>query len=435
MSNHNIKYAVLQPLTGGAYFGAESAFGHPAEFIISYPGFDAPKYNKEGKLVDAGNEYNLIKYLEKHDRMVPYYQFDRKPFQNDIESEVKLLKEGKEVEPPNFEGIDYVIAVPVCSGLSSATRGASQETLDARNCNMKFLTHYALGTIKPKVFVFENAPKLSSAGGAFVRHSLEEIANKFDYSVAYYKTDTQLHDNCQKRPRTFVYFFKNDANHPGTPKLGFENKHISVSELLSRIPKRDDDPMNITLPESYCNISMMSFAKKVYGEDWRKNTKSPTLLCDIITDNKLDDWADHVKQDTEHDQKLRDGMIRGIEHMKHKMSMGKGFYTVSPTLMRNDTMPAAMFKTIPSCYHYSEDRLYTMREWLTSMGMPFDFDMYGEVNRYFAKIGQNVPARTAKFITEEAIKVIENWDSIERINDIYPVLFNNMKQTISKTNG
>ena len=77
--NENIKYAVLQPLSGGAYLGTEEAIGHPAEFIISYPGFDTPKFNKDGVLVDAGNEYNLIKYLEKHNRMVPYYQFDRKP--------------------------------------------------------------------------------------------------------------------------------------------------------------------------------------------------------------------------------------------------------------------------------------------------------------------------------------------------------------------
>ena len=59
----DIRYAVLQPLSGGMYLAAENAIGHPAEFIISYPGFDTPKYDKDGRLVDAGNEYNLIKYL------------------------------------------------------------------------------------------------------------------------------------------------------------------------------------------------------------------------------------------------------------------------------------------------------------------------------------------------------------------------------------
>ena len=52
----DIRYAVLQPLSGGMYLAAENAIGHPAEFIISYPGFDAQKHDKDGKLVDAGNE-------------------------------------------------------------------------------------------------------------------------------------------------------------------------------------------------------------------------------------------------------------------------------------------------------------------------------------------------------------------------------------------
>ena len=427
--NENIKWAALQPLTGGAYLGTESAIGHPAEFIISYPGFDAPKYNKEGVLVDAGNEYNLIKYLEKHNRMVPYYQFDRKPFQADIDSEVKLLKEGVETAAPDYSGIDLVVAVPVCSGLSSATRGASNETLDARNCNMMFLARYALGTIKPKVYIFENAPRLMSAAGVRVRSQLERIAHEFGYSVGYYRTDTQWHNNCQKRPRTFVYFFKDDASHVGVPKIGFEHKHISVSELLDKIPK--DATQQVTIPMQDCIKSLLGFAKKAYGEDWRTNTKSSSVICEVLKDNKLDDWAKFIEEDQTIDEKSRARMLKGINHIKNKLSMGLGFYATTPTLMRNDTMPAAMFKTIPMCLHYKEDRLYTMREWLTAMGMPYDFEMYGEPGRYYPKIGQNVPARTMQFITSEAVRVISNWDSCERVTDSHVILFDNLKQTVT----
>ena len=211
MNTKSIKWCALQPLTGGAYCGAEEAIGHPAEFIISYPGFDAPKYDKTGKLIDAGNEYNLIKYLEKHNRMIPYYQFDRTPFQDDLDLNVKLLRNGNESVHPDYSNMDLVIAVPVCAGLSAATR-ASEETLDSRNSNMVFLANYALGVIKPKVYIFENAPRLTNMSplSKSVRAKLESIAKQFSYKVAYYRTDTQLHDNCQRRPRTFVLFF-NDA--------------------------------------------------------------------------------------------------------------------------------------------------------------------------------------------------------------------------------
>ena len=428
--NKDIKWCCLQPLTGGFYFGAENAVGHPAEFIISYPGFDAAKFNKDGVLVDAGNEYNLIEYLKKHNRMVPYYQFDRKPFETSMDEEVTLLKEGVKTEAPDYSNIDLVVAVPVCSGLSSATRGASAETLESRNCNMVFLARYALGTIKPKVYIFENAPQLMSVTGAKVREKLESIASEFDYNIGYYKTDTQYHDNCQRRPRTFVYFFKKDSAHAGVPKLGFEQKHISAKELLDRIPKNDNDPMQVSLPMTYCNEAIFAFVKKLYGENWRANTKSPTLLCDIIDNNQLDDLIEYVRNDTAGDEKKRESMIKGIEHIKYKLSLDKGFYTVSPTVMRNDTMPAAMFKTIPACLHYKDDRLYTIREWLTTMGMPYDFNMYGDLTKVFAKIGQNVPARTAQFITSEAINVINNWDSCERVADD-TVLFNNIKHVIT----
>ena len=46
----NIKWAAIQPLTGGMYLGAEEAIGHPAEFILSYP-----------HLADENNnEFNLF---------------------------------------------------------------------------------------------------------------------------------------------------------------------------------------------------------------------------------------------------------------------------------------------------------------------------------------------------------------------------------------
>lgn len=430
MSDKEIKYIGLQMLTGGMYFGTEAAIGHPAELMISYPGFDAPKFNKDGKLVDAGNEYNLIEYLKKKGRMVSYYQFDRAPFQDDMDVDnVQLIRNGEKVDTPEFSNIDLVVAVPVCSGLSSATRGASAETLNSRNCNMLFLANYTLSNIKPKVYIFENAPRLLSVAGIDVRKQLEKIADKYGYAVAYYKTDTYWHDNCQKRPRTFVYFFKKDENHPGIPVLGFEHKHITVKELLDRIPEGSSQQFTVNM--HFCNEAMLRFAKKIYnGNDWRTTTKSSTVLCDIISDNRLDEWAEFVNTDDQLTDKQKESIIRGINHMKNKMAQGLGFYTTSPTIMRKDTMPACMFKTIPSCMHYSEDRLYTFREWLTTMGMPYDFEMYGEPNRVFAKIGQNVPARTAQFIVSEAARVIKNWDSVERLDEKDVAIFDNIKQAV-----
>ena len=54
-----IKWGCIQPLTGGMYIGARQAIGTDASWIISYPGTNETKYDKEGTLISAGNEYNL----------------------------------------------------------------------------------------------------------------------------------------------------------------------------------------------------------------------------------------------------------------------------------------------------------------------------------------------------------------------------------------
>ena len=54
-----MKWACLQPLSGGFYFGAELAFGKPAEWIISFPGLDLDDSKK------CPNEFPVLSYLTK----------------------------------------------------------------------------------------------------------------------------------------------------------------------------------------------------------------------------------------------------------------------------------------------------------------------------------------------------------------------------------
>lgn len=425
MNYNNIKYAVLQPLTGGFYFSSEAAIGHPAEFIISYPGFDSQRRNKDGKLIDCGNEHHLITYLKEHSRMVPYYQFDRKPFQMDDEVDAQLLQEGKKVPSPDYSNIDLVVAVPVCSGLSSATFGAKQGTLDSRNCNMLFLARFALNTIKPKVYIFENAPRLVSNAGEKVRAELEHIARDAGYSVVFYRTDTILHDNCQTRPRTFVYFFRNDFAGKGAPVLGFEKQTVSVSEFLERIPKDATQQVTMELPDT-C-VPLLDYVRHLYGTDWRSKMKTTAIICDLQKSGKLDDWVEWVNQSDKYTDKVKAIVTRYVAHIHDKESRHLGYYVVSPVVLKKDRMPSAMFKTIPFVLHNKEDRLYTLREWMSVMGMPYDFELQGDPKYTFRQIGQNVPARTGQFIVSEAVKVINNWDSAER-KDEQVMLFDNTKQ-------
>jgi site-specific DNA-cytosine methylase len=421
----NIKYAILQPLTGGAAIGTENAVGHSPEFMISYPGFDTPKYDKDGNLVDAGNEYFLLEYFKKHNKSVPYYQFDRTPFQDDSDLNPKLLQEGNVVDHPDYSNIDLVVAVPVCAGLSGAST-ASVERKNTCNNNMLYLAKYTLNVIKPKIYIFENAPRLMGTTGELIRSKLEDIAKKAGYSVAYYKTNTYWHDNCQDRPRTFVYFFRGDGNRKGAPELGFEHGHVSVSEFLSRIPS--DATANVQMPKLEMCTSMYDYFKNLYGEEWRSHVKSRSLISELVRINKLDEWNEFAQKSGISD-KGKKSIDHLVKHIYDKAKDGKGFYETTFTVTTEDKVPAAMFKTIPYALHYKEDRLYTLREWMSVMGMPYDFEMPGDITKTFRKIGQNVPARTMQFIASEAIKVIDNWDSVDRGKDLNVKFFDNNKQT------
>ena len=166
MNKDNIRWACIQPLTGGMYIGAEEAIGHPAEFILSYKGLNDVKIDESTeKAITSGNEYNLTTYLKKHNKMPAYYVFEHSMFDN---IDLNKVKTNIEDEDATFNNIDLVVAVPVCSGLSQATIAGS-DTKNERNCNMEFIANYVLNIIHPKVYIFENAPGLVSEKGREVR--------------------------------------------------------------------------------------------------------------------------------------------------------------------------------------------------------------------------------------------------------------------------
>ena len=422
--NKKIKWCAIQPLTGGMYLGAEKALGCPAEFILSYPGFGDEHYDKKtNELVSAGNEYNLMKYLDKVGRRPEYKVFNRKPFQNDTDLNPEImstqwtLNEDKELD---YSNMDVCVAVPVCSGLSTATIGTN-EAKEARNCNMLWISRYALSVIKPKIYIFENAPTFMGERGGYIRERLEKLANDNGYSIVYYKTDTQYHDNCQKRKRTFIIFFKKEFS----PKMEFEHVEVNYDEYLGRIPK--DATQQVALDfnvVNYVNMFCMEYLKKCFGDNWRDEVKD--IFKYIFKNNLFPKVLDYVDNESDATQKQKDQMHRFVEHVEKKLAMNKGFYHALPYIPRDGKLPAVMFKMMQSCLHPHEDRLLSIRECLHLMGHPHDFELYGLPLREYPKIGQNVPVRTAYWIVSEALRAYDRDNDLEEQKQVR--FFDNIKE-------
>ena len=424
-----MKWIAIQPLTGGMYFGTENATGNSAECIISFKGLDQPVYNKQEELIDAKNEYNLLKYLDDHNRKPDYFLFENLQMFDSPElalTNSELVDTSDNAVEPNFNDIDLVVAVPICSGLSTATQ-ASKEKRATINNNMVLITNYALGKIRPKVYIFENAPGLSTGAGESTRKLLEDVAERFGYNVAYYKTNTSLHHNCQHRCRTFVYFFRQDFEKEGVPQINWEDEHISVVDYLNNVPKDAED--HIYIPNNGMNDIIWDFVKHKFGNDWRTLCKGKDLFTPVLKQGLLDELDAYGKENAS--EYTYEKLHKFIEHVKDKVAQNKGFWLDCYKTLKGDETPAIMYKSIPNIIHPLEDRALTIRECLALMGMPNDFRMAGRPECYFKKIGQNVPVRTAEFIVSQAKSIIENWKNIPDM-ELYPnkTLFNNIKQKI-----
>lgn len=423
--NRQIKWAAIQPLTGGMYLGAEEAIGHKAEWIMSFKGLDTVKYSKTDpeKMTSVGNEYNLLKYLEKNGRSVPYYVINSAMFDIDIDNtNVDITLDGNK-ELPDYHDIDIVVGVPVCSGLSMVTSG-SDETKMKRNCNMQWMANYTLEVIRPKIYIFENAPTLMTERGDYLREWFNELAEIKGYSILYYKTDTILHNNPQKRPRTFVIFVKHNKYEPAQdpPLFEWENQPISLEDFLNNIPEglEQDEPV----PTGVNNYYLRDFIDEEYDHDWKKLV-SGSVMNFIIKEKKLDKLIEHTENNDKYGDENKKKTLKYFNHIKLKKSMGLNFYG-NDLVYYKDKLPSVQFRAIPNMVHITKNRVYTIREYLSFMGMPYDFILYGDSTN-LPKIAQNVPVGTAKFIVQQAMKVIENWDK-ERTTNHNALYQNNIEQ-------
>lgn len=419
-----IKWFAIQPLTGGMYLGAEEAIGNPAEAILSFKGLNDYKLHKlTGEPVSCGNEKYLTNYLTSKNRMPNYYIFkDKTMFGDDVIDDVNLVNEAGDSVSVDYSDTDLVVAVPVCSGLSTATIAPSS-TKNSKNCNMRFIAKYALTNIRPKVFIMENAPALYTNTGAHMRTYFNQLAEQTDYSVVYIKTDTQLHNNCQRRPRTFVMFVRDSSK--GCPELTFENKHIDVKEFFEEIDKHINNEHFV--PGYDFSRTVLKYFQEKWGDDWKNEyIIYKTGIGNIIERNLYDDFINYVNE-TVTNEKQNKSYIHQVDHVRYKVSIGKGFYCDTPFILNGDHTPAAIFKTIPQMYHPTEDRFISYEEALALMGMPYDFTM--EPCWAGHAIGQNVPVKTAKWVVDNALNVINNWEAERKYKDSKVLFANNIKQT------
>ena len=359
------KWASIVPLIGGETIAMENVFKTKPEYFLTFDGFQA-------------NEEHLRNY---YDYKIPYLN----------------LSNG---ENPN-EGVDVVNTVCPCAGLSSLSPQAASNS--PMNDWMIKSAEYVLKEVQPKVFWGENAPRLASKMGEPVVKKLRKIGEENGYVFSIFKTKSLLHGLSQVRDRTFYFFWKGDR----VPLFEYINKKPSTIADDIRAIKRDpNDPMDILtndkIPseEPYYRYILEELEGGITHAEFAAKLTKSTGLQDYIEERTnykvVAKWMREKGYDT---------VAKKCDRQYHKLKAGGNIMRKGIEIPK-DKIGAFVGHMPTNLTHPDEDRFLTVREALSIMKLPNDFELLNP-KRSLNHICQNVPVTTAEHPAAMVKKYLE----------------------------
>lgn len=366
-----MKHVAIIPLIGGFSIAATNVLGKQPEAIFSYtPFFD--------------NDSLYLNYLGN--KAPKYHQIDKEGY-------------------TDYTDIDIVHGIPPCSGLSNCSSFKSGVRATAcQNDWMYKSAEFVMKKLKPKVFVFENAPGLFTNVGEPVRQNLKEIAERLGYAGTFYKTNTIYHGVPQNRPRTYTVMVQGDK----APLLSYFDKPLpTILEYLKSIPKDATLQDKYSAREPYIDdYEIVKFLKQKYGDNWRQeflNDKTHLTSYDFLHGRKL---LEEFLAFAESQPVKNEMVIKDIKHVINKKSQGLNFRISYRVLcIDKNYIYAVISEMMERNIHPVENRRYNMREYMHFMGLPHDFQIDNPDD--YRKITQNVPVTTSEDIIREVVKIVE----------------------------
>ena len=386
-----MKYASIVPLIGGETIAMENVFGKRPEYILSYSAF-------------ASNDSQILNHYNNE---VPYHVIDEGNGKTDY--------------------VDVVNTVCPCAGLSSLSPQASSTS--AMNEWMFESAEYVLGKIKPKVFWGENAPRLASKMGEPVVKRLRAIGEANGYVFSIYRTKSILHGLSQVRDRTFYFFWKSDR----VPLLGYvRNDHTRIEDHIRSVKRREDDPMNVLTNEKI--PSENPYYRYVLEVIEGGITHSAFQDKIEKTTNPMDEIEKHTNYKVVAEWMREQGYeneASKCDRKYHKLKAG-GNIMRKTTEIPKDYIGAFVGHFPTNLCHPDEDRYLTVREAMSIMKLPEDFELLSP-KANLNHICQNVPVTTAEYPAQMIKKWIEQENSLESIETKF-LVEDNKKRTYDYEN-
>jgi site-specific DNA-cytosine methylase len=357
------------PLIGGSVVGTTRALDRDPEWIASW-----------GSVFGANDGY-CLQYFDE----VPYFELD----------------EGK--YPSKY--VDIVTCLPPCAGLSMGNTTSGEKANNPRGCsapsNMHMLngSEFAMTKIKPKAMIVENAPALYSKMGEEFAERINDLAQRYGYTMSLVKTTSLNHGVPQERTRSFFFLWQGNKVPVLEPiKKPYKSFHkflrkggFAPSEPVSNKPVPSTDPLWQFIESKYTGSTKQDILKAVAS-------KRMVSVWNVIYDSGWLEEACRVVKD--------ERMNRWLNYTLEKKKAGKNIMDGSMKLAWERTQ-ALMWKSLPMLMHPYEDRWLTAAEGLALMGFPNDYAAKVHIpTKHSNVICQNVPACTAGDWVEEIVEAL-----------------------------
>lgn len=394
-----MKHTVIIPLIGNIALASEAAYGTDLTEIYSFEPF-------------ANNDSHLRNYYEFKNRDVDYLQLS-----GDGVGDESILSAAKNAR------YDVVSTICPCAGLSglSATSSADNPVNDW----MYTTANIVLEHMQPQVFWGENAPALATNKGKKVRDALAVIGRKHGYAFSIYKTNTTMHGVPQRRPRTFYFFWKGDKvpqmdwyKLPCDPIETFVDANAIGNSLQEPFRHKWKKPLDNPFYRYAREVLHPGLSHKEFQLTLSKPWEMVTYIKD--REKTLRNLAEWFR--TEGEQKLFEQWTMKAE----KVERGGNLFLRGGHIPRYHTH-AIIGASMETLMHPNEERFMTIRELMTMMGLPQDFELLNP-NRFGNHIAQNVPFNTAKCMAEQVKKFVDN--DLEMCYSNYVIQDNDKQQVV-----
>lgn len=266
-----------------------------------------------------------------------------------------IFSEIKKWSKKGNDSVDVVIATPPCQGMSVANHKKTTDEIVRNSLVVESIQ--IIQQIKPKFFIFENVPAFLKTACTAPNGSVQEIRNVIAEELG---SDYIFYGN--------VINFKNygsNSSRTRTLVIGVNKKYQEFITPVELFPAYQEEKTLVEVLQGMTALQWGEFDSNDFYHQYR--TYPEEMRC-WIHDLKEGESAFDNTDENKRPHKVIDGQIVPNQRKNGDKYTRQCWNKVAPCIhTRNDQLASQ------NTVHPSEDRVFSIRELMRIMTIPFDF--------------------------------------------------------------